>query len=146
MHHPSLTRLAASIAGGFTALALSAAVASAQAASTSAKPVQPEKSAAGTVAPAACTVKFAVDSIPSSASPLVVNAALSSAIGDSASAAFPGPSGISVVAVGPAAVGGANALQLTLNTSAAKAGEWTVSFKGKTGECTGKLKVVAGSQ
>jgi hypothetical protein len=145
MQHPSLARVAASLAGGFVALAFSATIAAAQSTTQTAPTTAPTpaKTADGTVAPAACTLKFAVDSVPVSASPVAVNAALSAAIGDSISAAFGGESGITVTAVGPAAAGGANALQLTLNTSAAKAGDWDVALKGTAGECSGKLKVVA---
>jgi hypothetical protein len=89
-------------------------------------------------------VKFAVDSIPASPTPVAVNASVSSAIGDSVEASLPAESSISVVSVSPAASGDANALQLTLNTSAAKAGEWLVAVKGKSGECSGKLKVIGG--
>lgn len=146
MHYPSLARMAASLVGGFTTLALSATVAAAQ--SSTQPPTRPDsaqaavKSAAGTIDASACTVKLAVDSIPSSASPLVINAALSGAIGDSVAATFPAASGITAVSVGPSAAGEANALQLTLNTSAAKAGEWPIALRGKTGECSGKIKVV----
>ena len=69
---------------------------------------------------------------------------MSAAIGDSVAASFPSASSITVVSVGPPAAGGANALQLTLNTSDAKSGEWPLSLKGKTGECSGKLKIVGG--
>lgn len=146
MQHPSLARLGASIVGGFATLALSASIAAAQGSTPPSSAQPPAKTAAGSVAPAACTVKFAVDSVPSSATPLVINASLSGAIGDSIAAAFPSASGITAVSVGPSAAGGANALQLTLNTSAAKAGEWPVAFKGKTGECSGKLKVIAAAK
>lgn len=141
MHYPSLTRVAASIGTGFAALALSAGIAAAQ--STQTQPPTPEKTAAGTVAPA-CTVKFAVDSVPSSPTPVAVNVSVSSAIGDSVEATLPAESSVSVVSVGPAASGGANALQLTLNTSAAKTGDWLVALKGQSGECSGKLKIFGG--
>jgi hypothetical protein len=145
MQHPSLARLGASIVSGFAALALSATVAAAQG-STPPKPPasaqEPVKTAAGSVEAAACTVKFAVDSAPISAAPLVINATLSSAIGDSVAASFPSASGITAVSVGPSASAGANALQITLNTTAAKAGEWPVALKGKTGECSGKIKLI----
>ncbi|HEY4304576.1 MAG TPA: hypothetical protein VGM82_08925 [Gemmatimonadaceae bacterium] len=150
MHQPSLARLGASIVGGFATLALSATIAAAQGATQptppATAPTPAAKTADGTLAPAACTVKFAVDSVPSSASPVVINASLSSAIGEGVAASFPAESAVNVVAVGPAAAGGANALQLTLNTSAAKTGEYTVALKGKTGECSGKLKIVAGGK
>lgn len=142
MQHSSLARLLGSIAAGFVTLALTAAVAAAQATSTTSPP---PKTAAGTIAPAACTVTFAIDSVPASSTPVVLNAALSAAIGDSVSASFPSASGITA-SVGPAAVGGASALQLMLNTSAAKPGEWPVALKGKAGDCSGKIKVVAGGK
>ena len=145
MQYPSLARMAASIAGGFSTLALTATIAAAQGATPPSTAQAPAKTAAGSIEAAACTVKFAVDSVPSSATPLVLNAALSAAIGDSVAVSFPSLSGITA-SVGPAASGGANALQLTLNTSAAKPGEWPVALKGKTGECSGKIKVVAGGK
>jgi hypothetical protein len=145
MQQPSFARLAASIAGGFATLALTATIAAAQGSPTPPTSTAPAKTAAGSIAPAACTLKFAVDSVPSSPTPLVLNAALSAAIGDSVAATFPSESGITA-SVGPAATGGASALQLTLNTSAAKPGEWPVALKGKTGDCSGKLKVVAGGK
>jgi hypothetical protein len=145
MQHPSITRVAASIAAGFAALALSASIAAAQGSTPPVPPVQ--KSAAGSVEQTpACTVKLAVDSVPASATPVVLDATLSGAIGDSVSASLPSASSITVVSVGAAAAGGANALQLTLNTSAAKPGEWPLALKGKTGECAGKVKVVPGGQ
>jgi len=140
MQHLSIARVAASITAGFTAVALSASIAAAQGSTTP----PPQKSAAGSVEQAAvCTVKLATDSVPASATPVVLNAMLSSAIGDSVSASLPSASSIKVVSVGPAAAGGANALQLTLNTSEAKPGEYLLSLKGQTGECSGKLKVAA---
>jgi hypothetical protein len=144
MKHLSLARVAASIAGGFATLALTASIAAAQ--STTATP-PPPKTAAGSVEQAqACTVEFAVDSLPTSATPVVLNATISKAIGDSVSATFPTASAINVVSVGPAATGGANALQLTLNTASAKAGEWALSLKGLSGECSGKIKVAGPSK
>jgi len=131
MRHPSMARVAATIASGIVALTVSASIAAAQEPGKAAAPAQS----------AACTVKVASDSVPASPTPLVVNASLSSAIGDSVSASLPAESGITVSAVGPSASGGANAIQLTLDTSAAKPGEWALSLKGKTGECAGKLKV-----
>jgi hypothetical protein len=143
MQHHSLARVAASIAAGFATLALSATVAAAQGSTTP----PPQKSAAGSVEQSsACTIKLAVDSVPTSPTPVVLNATLSTAIGDSVSASLPSESSASVESVEPAAAGGANALQLKLNTSAAKPGEWPLAVKGKTGECTGKLKIVGGSR
>jgi hypothetical protein len=144
MQHLSFARLSASLVSGLAALALSASVAAAQATSTT---PPPPKTAAGTVEqPQACTIKFAVDSVPTSATPVILNATASAALGDSLSASLPTASGVNVVSVGPAATGGANALQLTLNTAAAKAGEWVVSLKSKSGECSGKIKIAAPGQ
>lgn len=133
MRHPSMARVAATIASGIVALTVSAGIAAAQEPGKAAPPAPAQS--------AACTVKVASDSVPASPTPLVVNASLSSAIGDSVSASLPAESGVTVSSVGPSASGGANAVQLTLDTSAAKPGEWALSLKGKTGECAGKLKV-----
>ena len=125
MSHPTTGRLAA-------AILLSMMFAGAAAAQA------PAKQQSG---PRACSVKVADDTVGVAASPVVKKASLSEAIGDSISASFPRESNVSVDKVDPSPDGAANTLQLTLNTSKAKPGDWTLSMKGTKGECTGKLKV-----
>lgn len=129
MSHPTTARLAAAILLG-TVLATTA--------QAQAKPSQQSK-------PAACAVKVADDSVAVAAAPIVKKASLSEAIGDSISASFPRESNVSVDKVDPSPDGTANTLQLTLNTSKAKPGDWTLSMKGTKGECTGKLKITGKS-
>ena len=98
--------------------------------------------AAGSVAPAlACTATINSDSLRVAPTPLAIQAALSSSIGDSITATFPADSKISVVKVGAASP--VNSLRLTINTSAAAPGEYEISLKGTKGECSGKLKLAA---
>ena len=124
MSYPTTGRLAAAIL--FTMLFAGAASAQAPAKQQS--------------APKACSVKVD-DEISVAAAPVVKKASLSEAIGDSVSASFPKESNVSVDKVDPSPDGAANTLQLTLNTSKAKPGDWTLSMKGTKGECSGKLKV-----
>jgi hypothetical protein len=106
----------------------------ATAARLQATPVDP------TAPPAACTVTVRGDSVPVRAEPVMIDAAVTEAIGDSISASFPVESKIVVASVAPA-TGMPNAVRLTLNTSAAAPGDWTISLKGSSGACTGKVKV-----
>jgi hypothetical protein len=132
MSHPTTRRLAAAIV--FGAGMLFASVAAAQA---------PAKQQSG--AKHTCSVKVADDTVGVAATPVVKKASLSEAIGDSISASFPRESNVSVDKVDPSPDGAANTLQLTLNTSKAKPGDWTLSMKGTKGECSGKLKVTGKS-
>lgn len=125
MSHPTTCRLA-------TAIVFSMLFAGAAAAQAPAK--QQSK-------PRACSVKVADDTVGVAATPVLKKASLSEAIGDSISASFPRESNVSVDKVDPSPDGAANTLQLTLNTSKAKPGDWTLSMKGTKGECTGKMKV-----
>jgi hypothetical protein len=43
--------------------------------------------------------------------------------------------------VAPAANKQPNGVDVTINTSEAKPGKWPITFKSKTGECTGELKI-----
>jgi len=126
MFHPTTGRLAAAIL--FSMLFAGAAAAQA--------PATKQQSKAHT-----CSVKVADDTVGVAATPVVKKASLSEAIGDSISASFPRESNVSVDKVDPSPDGAANTLQLTLNTSKAKPGDWTLSMKGTKGECTGKMKV-----
>ena len=93
-------------------------------------------------APAACTAAVR-DSIPVRPTPVAVVAAITQAIGDSVRAEFPAESKIvaSRAAADPASP---QVVKLTLDTSAAAAGEWSMLLKGTTGDCTGKVRVTAG--
>ncbi len=73
--------------------------------------------------------------------PSVVQASVNGTLGDSVVASAPASSKISVIGVKPGAA--PNALEVTLNTSQAVPGEYTISFKGTGGECSAKLKVGA---
>jgi len=74
-------------------------------------------------------------------SPIVIQAALTKALGDSISASFPMESKITVVKVAPAANKQPNGVEVTINTSEAKPGKWPITFKSKAGECSGELKI-----
>ena len=95
----------------------------------------------------ACTATVR-DSVAVAPAPVAVVAALSEAIGDSVSASFPAESNVEVVklaAAGAPAAGTANnAIEITLNTSKAKPGEWPLSLKGTRGKCSGKLRINPG--
>jgi hypothetical protein len=104
------------------------------------------KTAAGTLAPGnACTINVdASKPVQPAPTPIILQATTTSAVGDSISASFPAESKITVVGVKPGAA--PNSLELTLNTSQAVPGEWTIALKGSSGECTGKLKIDAAHQ
>ena len=127
MLHRTSSRLAAALLLGGAAIAIGTAAPEAQATQTHA-----------TVNFGACTAKVS-DSVAVAPTPVTVEAALTQAIGDSVSASLPPQSNVDVEKIAPAS--GANALQLTLNTSKATPGEYTLSMKGTAGECTGQLKV-----
>lgn len=96
----------------------------------------------------ACTATVK-DPVAVAAAPVTIVAALSETIGDSLSASFPTESSVEVVKLAPAgapAAGDAShSIELTLNTSKAKPGEWPLSLKGTRGECSGKIKVKPGA-
>jgi hypothetical protein len=128
MIHQALSRLGAAVVLG---VALFGSSAAAQART---------QSAAGQL-PAACTATVSGDSVAVGTTPVVIQAALTAELGDSLSASFPSESKISVVKIAPAASKQPKEVELTLNTSEAKPGDWAISFKGKTGQCTGKVKI-----
>jgi hypothetical protein len=86
--------------------------------------------------PEACTATV-TNAVPVQSTPVVINASLSEAIGDTVTASFPAESKVSVVRV----EGTGNAVELTLNTSGAVAGDWQLSLRGSKGSCTGQVKV-----
>ena len=91
-----------------------------------------------------CTATVSGDSVKVAATPIVIQAALSAELGDSVSASFPAESKITVVKVAPAADKQAKGVDVTINTSEAKPGDWPISLKGKSGECTGQVKIAGG--
>lgn len=101
--------------------------------------VQTPAAAAPAAAKNACTVKLDATPVAVGPTPVTLQAAVIGTLGDSVSATVAPESKISVVGV----KGTGNALELTLNTSQAVPGEYTISFKGTNGECATKLKVGA---
>jgi hypothetical protein len=122
MFHPTTARLGVGVLFGVTSLVIGTAAFA---------------PAPSVMLPDACTATVA-NAVPVQAGPVVVNASLSEAIGDSVTASFPAESKVSVVKVDGA---GGNAVELTLNTSGAVAGDWQLSLTGSKGTCTGQVKV-----
>ena len=107
------------------------------------KPTQPTIAAAQPApAPAACAAAVRGDAIPVSATPVAVDIAITQAIGDSIKAEFPAEAKVVVprAAADPAAP---QVVKLTLDTSAAAPGEWTILLKGTAGDCSGKVRITA---
>jgi FlaG/FlaF family flagellin (archaellin) len=100
------------------------------------------QSAAGQLS--ACTATVSGDSVKVATVPIIIQAAVTAELGDSVSASFPAESKINVVKVSPAADKQVKGVELTINTSEAKPGSWPISLKGKSGECTGQLKITDG--
>ena len=94
-------------------------------------------------APNACTAAVrGGDAIPVRATPVAVDAALTQAIGDSVKAEFSAESKV-IVSRAAADPASPQVVKLTLDTSAAAPGEWTLLLKGTTGDCTGKVRIAA---
>ena len=92
--------------------------------------------------PAVCTAAVRGGSIPVRPTPVAVDASITQAIGDSVKAEFPPESKV-VVARAAADPATPQIVKLTLDTSAAAPGEWTMLLKGTTGDCTGKVRITA---
>lgn len=90
-----------------------------------------------------CEVTTSVESVPVQAEPVEVPLRHSQAIGDSATAAFPEESGITVVSIGREDSDEPMTLRLVVNTSEAAAGEWPITVRGTAAACTGSLTVAA---
>ena len=105
-------------------------------------PATAQPAPAAAAAPAACTAAVRGDSIQILPTPVAVDAAITQAIGDSVKAEFPAESKIvvSAAATDPAAP---QIVKLTLDTSAAAPGEWTLNLKGTAGGCNGKVRITA---
>ena len=109
------------------------------------KPTQPTIAAAQPApVTAACTAAVR-DSVPVRTTPVAVDAAITQAIGDSVKAEFPAESKI-VVASAAASPLTPQVVKLTLDTSAAAPGEWSLVLKGTAGDCTGKVRVIPGTK
>lgn len=100
-----------------------------------------------------CVVTLDPATIPVQQEQVLLRARFSTAIGEKLSALIEEASGVKVVAVeGPApqaAEAGPDAppvivANVRLDASQAAAGEWTISFEGEQGKCTGKLAVERG--
>ena len=105
---------------------------------TAAAQVRPQ-SAAGQLP--SCTVTVSDSLVKVATAPIVILAAATAEVGDSISASFPVESKITVVKVAPAANKEAKAVDVTINTSEAKPGKWPITLKGKSGECSGEIKI-----
>lgn len=91
-----------------------------------------------------CTIT-AGEPIPIQDEPVITSVRHSEALEGRVSAGFPEESRIAVVAAAPVE-GEPMTVRLTLRTSEAVAGEWDLTLQGDTGgECTGKVRVGAGS-
>ena len=94
--------------------------------------------------PAVCTAAVR-DSVPVRTTPVAIDAAITQAIGDSVKAEFPAESKI-VVSSAAASPLTPQVVKLTLDTSAAAPGEWSLVLKGTSGDCTGKVQVIPGTK
>lgn len=99
--------------------------------------------AAKPAAAAECVATVQPAQIKTQADPVTLRAVYSESIGKVVSALADTKSGIQVVEVKAAAAEPAVSVQLDL--SKAVAGEWTISFEGEDGKCTGKV-VVQGAE
>lgn len=90
-----------------------------------------------------CDVQVAAP-VAISEEPVVLVAMYSERVGESLSAALQEESGVQLLSaeVGPAE----QTVSLTLNTSQALPGEWTLSLTGENGECTGTFTVAAAEE
>ena len=105
---------------------------------TAAAQVRPQ-SASGQLP--SCTVTVSDSLVKVATAPIIIQAALTRELGDSLSALFPVESKITVVKVAPAANKEPKAVDVTINTSEAKPGKWPITLKGKSGECSGEIKI-----
>ncbi|MGH7445781.1 MAG: hypothetical protein ACREKM_12930, partial [Longimicrobiales bacterium] len=89
-------------------------------------------------APEACVVAIEAASVPVNAEPVTIKAAYSQDLGETITAQVPEESGIKVVSA-EADAELPMTLNLTLDTSAAAAGEWELALIGDAGSCAGTL-------
>lgn len=88
----------------------------------------------------ACVVAIEAASIPVNAEPVTIKAAYSQELGETVTAKVPEESGIKVVSA-EADAELPMTLNLTLDTSAATAGEWELALAGDAGSCAGTIAV-----
>lgn len=90
-----------------------------------------------------CEVQVA-EPVSVSEEPVVVEATISDTIGEALSAVLQEESGVQLVSAEAGAEEGQ--VSLTLDTSQAVSGEWTVSLMGESGECSGTFTVAAAEE
>lgn len=90
-----------------------------------------------------CQVKLESEAVPVSTDPVVLRAVYSLEIGEELVAELQEGSGVKVVKVERESEEPL-AIKLTLDTSEAASGEWTLALAGENGRCTGKVTVRAG--
>lgn len=92
-------------------------------------------------APEQCEIVVDAASVPVNAEPVTVRASFSRAIGETVKAAIAPESGITIVSAEPDAATPLT-LALTLDTSAANAGDWAIQLQGEDGQCAGSIAVL----
>lgn len=90
--------------------------------------------------PEACAIVVEAASVPVNAEPVTVKAAFSQALGENVQAEIPAESGIKVITA-EADTEAPLTLKLTLDTSAATAGDWELALRGDEGSCAGTIAV-----
>lgn len=88
----------------------------------------------------ACVVAIEAASVPVNAEPVTIKAAYSQDLGETVTAKVPEESGIKVVSA-EADAELPMTLNLTLDTSAAAAGDWELALTGDAGACAGTIAV-----
>jgi len=101
----------------------------------------PEAPAPEAPAPEKCEVVIDAASVPVNAQPVTVHAAFTRGIGETVRAEIASESGIKIVSATPDAETPLS-FALTLDTSAAAAGDWAISLKGEEGSCEGVIAVL----
>lgn len=101
-------------------------------------PAQAEES----VARGECEVAVAAEALPVTAEPVVVQASYTEAIGEELVVGIEEESGIRLISAGREDDDEPQTLRLTLDTSEAAVGAWTLVLRGDDGECTGTVVVV----
>jgi hypothetical protein len=110
----------------------------ATAASASAQ--QPAPTPTPEPAPEVCEVVLETASVPVDAEPVIVKAAYSQELGETVTAEIAEESGIKVVSAETDAETPLT-LKITLDTSAAAAGDWEFALRGDAGACAGTIAV-----
>ncbi|MHB1168956.1 MAG: hypothetical protein ACYC28_06695 [Longimicrobiales bacterium] len=147
LRHPA--RLAVALAFGFITASAAAAQEPApqpQPAPAPAPAPDPQPAPEPTPAPEApapekCELVVDAASVPVNAEPVTVRAQFSRAIGETVEAAIAPGSGITIVSAEPDAATPLT-LALTLDTSAANAGDWAIQLQGEDGQCAGSIAVM----